>query len=168
MAVTLIRHTTPDVTKGTCYGRTDLALADSFAEEAAQVLAGLPEARHVLTSPLTRCHRLAHHIAPHLMGEIQVANHWIEMDFGNWEGVPWSDIPRDQLDAWADDFHRFAGHGGESVAMLERRVRQGLDATPDGAIVVTHAGCIKAACAIFDLENGWDTEVPFGGMITLP
>ena len=89
------------------------------------------------------------------------------MDFGSWEGIAWSDIPRHELDGWAEDFHHFAGHGGESVAMLETRVRLALDATPENALVVTHAGCIKAACAIFGVEKGWETDVPFGGMVTL-
>lgn len=168
MALTLIRHTTPNVAKGTCYGRTDLGLADSFPEEAAKVLAGLPDIRHLVSSPLTRCHRLARHISSCVTHEVQISTHWIEMDFGSWEGVLWSAIPRHELDAWAADFHHFADHGGESVAMLEQRVRRGLEAVPDGAAVVTHAGCIKAACAIFGIEKGWETEVPFGGTITLP
>ncbi|MFP7672749.1 alpha-ribazole phosphatase family protein [Marivita sp. S0852] len=167
MALTLVRHTTPQVAKGTCYGRTDLALADSFATEADTVLASLPDPGLLVSSPLTRCRTLAAHIADHLSHEIVVSEHWIEMDFGLWEGVPWAAIPRDQIDGWAEDFHHFDGHGGESVAMLERRVRAGLESLADNALVVTHAGCIKAACAIFGVNDGWDTDVPFGGMITL-
>ena len=90
------------------------------------------------------------------------------MDFGRWEGIPWADIPRPDLDAWAADFMQDAGHDGESVAMLETRVRAALSQTPDNAIVVTHSGCIRAACAIRELHDGWDTETPFGGMVTLP
>ena len=35
MKVTLIRHTSPDVPKGTCYGHTDVALKETFEQEAA-------------------------------------------------------------------------------------------------------------------------------------
>ncbi|MFP7571440.1 histidine phosphatase family protein [Marivita sp. S2033] len=167
MALTLVRHTTPAVAAGTCYGRTDLALADSFEDEADRVLQTLPSATVVLTSPLQRCTRLARRISDHAELELRPSSGWIEMDFGAWEGVPWADIPRDSLDAWAADFDHFNDHGGESVAMLERRVRAALTAAPPNAIVVTHAGCIKAACAIYGLHQGWNTETVFGGSVTL-
>ena len=168
MAVTLVRHTTPDVTPGTCYGRTDLGLAESFHQEVAQVLKAIPSASVVMTSPLHRCRYLGEWISREAKLDVRAVELWIEMDFGAWEGVPWADIPRPDLDAWAEDFMHYAGHGGESVAMLEARVRTALSATPDNALVVTHSGCIRAACAILDLHDGWDTETPFGGMVTLP
>lgn len=168
MAVTLIRHTTPNVAKGTCYGRSDLGLAKSFGTEAALVLADIPGAEIVVSSPLTRCHQLAQRISAHVTGDLIISSNWIEMDFGSWEGIPWADVPRAGLDAWAADFMRYAGHGGESVADLETRVTQALAATPDNAIVVTHSGCIRTACAIYGIHDGWDTETPFGGKVTLP
>jgi len=33
MEIYLIRHTTPDVAKGICYGQTDLDVANTFEEE---------------------------------------------------------------------------------------------------------------------------------------
>nr|WP_283255072.1 alpha-ribazole phosphatase family protein [Marivita sp. GX14005] len=166
--MTLLRHTAPEVARGTCYGRTDLALAESFERDAEAVLRAIAKPSHLLTSPLARCRRLAEHIGAHLSLEPIRASDWIEMDFGAWEGTPWDAIPRHELDAWADDFHDFAGHGGESVAMLERRICAALEATPEGALVVTHAGCIKAACAILGVADGWQTQTPFGGMVRLP
>jgi alpha-ribazole phosphatase len=168
MALTLVRHTTPDVAKGTCYGRTDLALADSFEVELRDVRAAIPTAGGVVTSPLTRCHRLADRIATQAGVDVRPEQGWIEMDFGAWEGRAWSDIPRDDLDGWAADFMGYAGHGGESVAMLEERVRTALNATPPDCVIVTHSGCIRAVCAILNLHDGWDTETPFGGIVRLP
>ncbi|HKK97853.1 MAG TPA: alpha-ribazole phosphatase family protein [Marivita sp.] len=167
MAVTLVRHTTPDVPTGTCYGRTDLGLAASFASEAARVAAAVPRVDMILTSPLTRCRQLALHLQSQSALEMCPIEDWIEMDFGTWEGMLWADIPRDRLDAWAENFMHYSGHGGESVAMLETRVKRALDVTPDNALVVTHSGCIRAACAIYRLHDGWDTETEFGGMVTL-
>lgn len=168
MALTLVRHTAPEVVKGTCYGRTDLPLAASFEEELKHVLASVPDARQIVTSPLRRCRSLASRLSLHLNSQLHPAEHWIEMDFGSWEGLPWAEIPRTDLDAWAADFHGYAGHGGESVAMLEARVRAALAATPPDSIVVTHSGCIRAVCAILDLHRGWDTDTPFGGMVHVP
>lgn len=167
MGLTLLRHTTPNVTPGTCYGRTDLALADSFDDEAREVVEKLPHMTRILTSPLQRCRRLATLIGAHTGLEVRVATDWIEMDFGDWEKVPWDQIDRAALDAWAADFMGYKGHGGESVVQLRDRVRRALDAAPDGALVVTHAGCIKAAAAIHDVHDGWDTKPPFGGLIGL-
>ena len=82
MALTLLRHTTPLVTPGTCYGATDLALAESFAQEAEAVLDRLPAASCVISSPLTRCRRLAEHVSAAEGLELRIAEPWKEMDFG--------------------------------------------------------------------------------------
>ena len=167
MAVTLLRHTTPDVEKGVCYGRTDLALASSFEAEFSALMEKLPRTSMILTSPLTRCRILAERIGQVRGQPVTIAPDWIEMDFGRWEGIAWSDIPRAELNAWAAAFHDFDGHGGESVAALEARVRAGLEAMKTGTLVVTHAGCIKAACAIRQTGDGWDTQTGFGQTVTL-
>jgi alpha-ribazole phosphatase len=59
MALILLRHTTPRVSPGTCYGRTDLDVADSFEAEAETALAALPRFDRIISSPLVRCHKLA-------------------------------------------------------------------------------------------------------------
>ncbi|WP_375256814.1 alpha-ribazole phosphatase family protein [Citreimonas sp.] len=168
MALTLLRHTTPDVAKGICYGMTELALAASFAQEAASIVRNLPRPVRIVTSPLSRCRLLAEHLAALFDLTAQLDPRWREMDFGGWEGQTWDAIPRTALDAWADDFHHYDGHGGESVAQLESRVRGALTDATEGTLVVTHAGCIKAACAIRNARDGWDTKPAFGEAVRLP
>jgi alpha-ribazole phosphatase len=158
----LLRHTTPAAAAGLCYGMTDLALADTFEDELQQVLQSLPQVTSVLSSPLSRCRILAERISVHASLELSVSDHWKEMDFGNWEGVPWGDIPRHELDAWAEDFHHFNGHGGESVHQLATRIQTAIETTPKGALVVTHAGCIKAAKALSGDPEGWYARPAFG------
>ncbi|MDU8911236.1 alpha-ribazole phosphatase family protein [Aestuariicoccus sp. MJ-SS9] len=165
MALTLVRHTTPDVTPGTCYGRTDLPLAGSFETEAEAVLASLPPVGRIVTSPLYRCRRLAERIASRQGAELDVSEACIEMDFGAWEGRLWSELPRAELDGWAADFMGYRGHGGESVAQLLTRVRAGLAALPPGTLVVTHSGVIKAALAARGDADGWEHQPPFGGIV---
>ena len=168
MALTLLRHTTPAVAPGTCYGRTDLALAESFEAEAEAALADLPEVAHVLTSPLTRCLRLAERVAATRGLRAEVAPLWTEMDFGRWEGVAWSELPRDELDAWAADFYHARPHGGESVADLRDRVAAALEQVPAApTLVVTHMGAIKAALHLSGRADGWDHTVPFGTAVPL-
>ncbi|MFD1341414.1 histidine phosphatase family protein, partial [Litorisediminicola beolgyonensis] len=162
MGVTLLRHTTPEVAAGTCYGRTDLALPQGFEAEADAALARLARPSEVISSPLTRCRRLAERAAARFGVRLRLVPGWIEMDFGRWEGRAWDAIPRAELDAWAADFHGFAGHGGESVAELAARISGALAAAPDAALVVTHAGCIKAALVAAGDPAGWDARPGFG------
>jgi alpha-ribazole phosphatase len=167
MGLILVRHTTPRVAPGTCYGRTDLPLADGFEAEAEAVARALSEAgagrdAPILSSPLSRCRRLAERLGP-----AETRDAFVEMDFGRWEGMAWDAIPRAELDAWAADFLGARPHGGESVADLRDRVAAGLEGLPSGAVVVTHAGVIKAAAAILGHPEGWEIRPRFGEVLVL-
>lgn len=167
--VTLLRHTTPAVTPGTCYGRTDLGLADTFDTEAQTALATLPDFDVLISSPLQRCHSLAEYIAQATGTALQIAPLWTEMDFGTWEGTAWSDISRTALDAWAADILHYSGHGGETVAQMRARVAKALTGLPDArCLIVTHMGCIKAARRLSGDPNAWDYSQPFGTHTVLP
>ena len=171
MSVILVRHTRPAVPAGVCYGATDLDLASTFDDEAAAILAELPRAERLVSSPLRRCRRLAERIGA-ARGIAPVFDERLrEFDFGAWEGVPWDDIPRSELDAWAADFLHARPHGGESVRMLRDRVGSAIaDYRRSGAshVVVTHAGVIKAALARAGHPDGWKAVVGFGASIRLP
>ena len=167
MALILIRHTKPDVAEGTCYGRTDLDVAGSFAAEARLVLEQVPEIVRIVSSPLRRCTRLAEFIATDRGLDVAIDPRLQEMDFGTWEGVLWSDIDREALDAWAADFYHARPHGGETVAMLAARAHQALDTHYDPltpTLLVTHAGVIKSAFASGYSAADFQTSIDFGGL----
>ncbi|MEM7729757.1 MAG: alpha-ribazole phosphatase family protein [Pseudomonadota bacterium] len=171
MSLIALRHTTPDVAPGTCYGRTDLSLADSFEAEFAALLPGLPDAARIVSSPLARCHILAGRIAERRAQQVEIDPRLIEMVFGAWEGLDWSDIPRAELDAWAADFLHARPHGGESVAQLRDRVGSILsDLRADGRthLLVTHSGVVKAALATGDRAEDYAASLGFGEWIHLP
>jgi alpha-ribazole phosphatase len=63
MALILVRHTRPQGAEGLCYGRTDLDLDASFDAHAARLGAELPAVVRILSSPLSRCLRLAQVLA---------------------------------------------------------------------------------------------------------
>lgn len=143
MILHLIRHPTPLVEPGICYGRLDLGTAEAPAV-AAGLRASLPPGLPVWSSPLRRCRELAGllHPAPVLDARL------VEMDFGDWEGRAWDSIPRAELDAWAADVAGYAPPGGESPLTLQRRALDfvaGL-AVPE-AVIVTHAGVIRTLLA---------------------
>ena len=171
MALILVRHTRPLVADGVCYGVTDLDLAPTFDDEAARVVAALPRLERLVTSPLSRCRRLAERIGAAKSLVPVVDSRLREMDFGAWEGVPWDAIPRGELDAWAADFLHARPHGGESVHMLYERSRSAIAdyrTTGFSHIVVTHAGVIKAVRAEDRYPNAWKSNVEFGGTVRLP
>lgn len=119
------RHPRPHDVAGRCIGHTDVPIDKRKAKRLAHRIRqqarrhGLPRLIH--TSPLRRCAAVGrvlrswgwrHHIDPALL----------EMDFGDWDGSPWSAIEQAQVDAWCDDFLHHAPGGGESLAGLFRRV----------------------------------------------
>ena len=171
MHLILVRHTRPFVADNVCYGATDLDLAPTFEEEAARVVGALPRVERLVTSPLSRCRRLAERIGAAQSLVIEVDERLREMDFGRWEGVRWDAIPRDEMDAWAADFLHARPHGGESVHMLYERARAAIAdyrATGFSHTVVTHAGVIKAVRAEDRHPNAWKSNVDFGGTVRLP
>lgn len=139
------RHPRPIGCEGRCIGRTDVPVDRRLAkrlarrvERAARRL-GLP--RLVITSPLRRGADVGrwlsrwgwvHRIDPSLT----------EMDFGEWDGKPWSTIGQAQVDAWCADFPRHAPGGGERLdAMFERAGRWRAQGT---VVVIGHAGWMLA------------------------
>jgi broad specificity phosphatase PhoE len=69
----------------------------------------------------------------------------LEMNFGDWEGCAWSDVPREQLDLWALDVVGYRPPGGESFADVIARVGDALAGLREPHLIVTHGGVIRAA-----------------------
>ena len=168
MSLILLRHTTPDVESGVCYGRLDLGVADTFDEEAGNVLERVPEVGAIVTSPLTRCRKLADHIARVRNMTVVADRRLQEIDFGRWEGQKWENVPRDELDAWSLDVMGAQPHGGESLAMVTRRVKEALNEhlgqqSERPALFVVHSGIIRVIYAMLDGEAAaWNANIAFG------
>jgi alpha-ribazole phosphatase len=143
MFLHLIRHPKPLIEAGICYGRHDCP-AENALSAAGVLLAELPAGLPVWSSPLRRCRELAEQ----LHAQSSIDDRLAEMNFGDWEGRRWDDIPRAELDAWAADVAGYAPPGGESPRDLQRRALDfvaSLD-VPE-AVIVTHAGVIRTLLA---------------------
>lgn len=117
----LIRHTTPAVAKGICYGQTDLDVTESFSEEAEMILRSLPSGiTAVYSSPLRRCTLLADHLFPGVPLLLRPA--LMELHCGSWEMRGWDDLPKEEIDPWMEDFVHVRVPGGESYIDLYERV----------------------------------------------
>jgi len=141
------RHPRPKAVEGLCIGRTDVPVDRRKSKRLAHRIRrfarreGLP--RVVVTSPLRRGAEVGawlaswgwrHHVDVRL----------IELDFGDWDGRPWQEIPATEIGAWCDAFEHHAPGGGEAVALLLARCAAFIAETP-ASCVVGHAGWISAA-----------------------
>jgi alpha-ribazole phosphatase len=148
MEIVLIRHTRPAVDEGVCYGASDLGVCADFETQAQAVRLRLGDiaGAALSSSPLARCRKLAE-----ALGTPRYDERLKELDFGEWELLPWSRIGRAAVDRWRADVDGFAPPGGESYAALHRRASAFLDeACAEGferLLVVTHGGVIRALLA---------------------
>ena len=143
MILHLIRHPKPRIATGICYGRLDIS-AENSADVAKKLQLELASDLPLWSSPLRRCLELAACLHPQPLFDERLA----EMNFGDWEGQAWDDIPRAQLDAWAADVAGYAPPGGESPLSLQRRALDFIaDLSVPEAVIVTHAGVIRTLLA---------------------
>ena len=155
----LVRHgQTSANAAGLLQGRLDLSLNDlgrAQATRVARVLAPMvSDGARVICSPLRRAQETAQAISP----EACVDPAWIELDYGDLDGTPLSDVQREVWDRWRSDEH-FAPAGGESHHVLQHRVSAACDQlvahdadgvsdiTEERLVVVSHVSPIKAAVA---------------------
>ncbi|MEO6734700.1 MAG: alpha-ribazole phosphatase family protein [Ferruginibacter sp.] len=126
MEIYLVRHTTPDIAKGVCYGQADLDVTDSFEHEAALIKQHLPgNVSAVHSSPLQRCKKLAEHLfAGHT---IQLHDDLKEIHCGKWEMRLWDEISKEEVGPWMDDLLNVCIPGGESYTGVFKRVSQCFD-----------------------------------------
>jgi alpha-ribazole phosphatase len=149
MSIYLIRHTTPLVEKGTCYGQSDLEVTDQFPDEAGIIQQYIPtDIESVYSSPLLRCRKLAEYLFP--QHSIRFEHDLKELHCGEWEMLRWDDIPKEVIDPWMKDFVNVTIPGGESFVVLFSRVSRCFEeilATGKTAAIVAHGGVIRSILA---------------------
>ncbi len=167
----LLRHTRPEIAKGLCYGRTDVPLAVARVLAHNSLRATLPKIDQIFCSPSTRCHRLALDLA---LAPITLAPALRELDFGSWEGLLWSEIPRHESDPWAENFIERAPPGGESFRDLVRRVCAFLRSlswpSDEDRLLITHSGVIRALRTWEEgkgLARAFEDALPYGSLVEL-
>ncbi len=154
--IVVVRHgQTAANAGGLLLGRADPALDVEGVRQAgalASACARLDVAR-IVTSPLRRCAATAEAIAAGLPGPVpvEIDERWIELDYGDLDGRPLTEVPAETWEAWRADV-AWCPPGGESLSALGSRVRKACRALIDEAaardvVVVSHVSPIKAAVA---------------------
>lgn len=172
MEIYSIRHTTPLIEKGICYGQSDIPLANSFEEEWRIIQEKLPEGINcIFSSPLSRCLLIAEKLQQYYQVPLFEDNRLMEMNFGEWEMKAWNDIDQPALNKWMSNYVFEACPGGESYTDLIFRVkafvqdlRNHLD---EKILIITHGGVIKSFYSLLNdisLEEAMKQPVVYGGI----
>ncbi len=150
----LVRHgRTSANAAGLLQGRVDNELDDVGIQQASQIAAALSLGDHrpdrIVTSPLKRAHQTADATRQMLGIEMSIDERWAELDYGEWDGAPISEVRTDMWKQWQSD-PGFALPGGESLVELNKRVEAACDdlaeeASSRNIAVVTHVSPIKSA-----------------------
>lgn len=144
----LVRHgRTAANAKGLLQGRLDPPLDEIGRRQAEAIAAMIGQVDEVISSPLVR----ARETAGYFNVPITVDERWIEIAYGELEGVPTHEVPPEVWQSWRTN-SLYATKGGESFASLDARVREACAALADrigerDVVVVSHVSPIKAAVA---------------------
>jgi len=150
MEIYLIRHTTTATNPGFCHGQSDVPLAVSFDNDVTALHNKLPEFNDdclVFSSPLSRCLNLAETFSDTVQSDDRLQ----ELNFGDWEGKRFDDLPADVLRHWTENYVTAAPPNGESFTDLYQRAgefwKELLATKAEQVLIVTHAGIIRALLA---------------------
>ena len=171
MEIYLIRHTTPLLTPGLIYGRSEVLLTETFEQEWEVIQQQLPEGFDIVySSPALRCTELAKRIIP----DFQTDHRLTELNFGEWEGKTWDTVDQVQLQFWMNDFVNVTVPGGESMLQMFERVKEfwhELASNPrQKTAIVTHAGVIRLILSLVrqvPLASVFEIKVGYGEVIVI-
>lgn len=144
----MLRHGRTEANaRGLLQGRIDPPLDDLGQQQAAAAADWLGSVDRVIASPLQRAQETASAFGV----DVETDERFIELNYGDWEGRPVSDVPAETWHAWRRDLD-FRPPSGETLNELGIRVRAGLEelmaqAERSNIVVVSHVSPIKASVA---------------------
>lgn len=159
MQLYIWRHPKPKQVQGLCFGQSEVAVDRRKLKRLAHQIQRFVRVnklpKQIWVSPLQRSKQVGEYLATQGF-ECYVDDRLLETHFGVWEGKPWSQISKEDIDNWCDNFADFAPTGGESLRQLFQRVAAWIEqqkqpqAEPDNSnfktvLVVGHAGWINTA-----------------------
>jgi alpha-ribazole phosphatase len=144
----LVRHgRTHANAEGLIQGRLDPPLDDTGRRQAEAIAKLIGDVDEVIASPLLR----AQETATFFGRPVSTDERWIELAYGEYEGVPIGEVPPSIWQTWKTNA-MFATKGGESFGALNARVRSASDELAarigdKNVVVVSHVSPVKAAVA---------------------
>lgn len=144
----LVRHGRTSANReGLLQGRLDPDLDEIGHRQAAAIAEQIGDVDVVISSPLQR----ARQTAAYFSDELVIDDRWIEIAYGEYEGVPVGEVPPDVWQGWRTNTE-YRTRGGESFGNLDERVREACAElteriADENVVVVSHVSPIKAAVA---------------------
>jgi broad specificity phosphatase PhoE len=137
-----------------------------------KVTSSTPRWTHLISSPLQRCRVFAEHLAGVTALELQVAQQWQEIDYGDWDGMLLSDWRKEagpQFKEFRNDVSKLHPPNGEAFLSFRDRVLtawNGLADLADGShvLVVTHGGVLRVVLPTvlgMPLNRSYPLHIPF-------
>lgn len=131
-------------------GRLDQDL-DELGRRQAGAIAALVMSQTTIDSVISSPLRRAAQTAEQFGMPYELDERWVELAYGEYEGVPHTDVPSEVWQRWKLDT-RFVPTGGESLAALDQRVRDACGelierAERTNVVVVSHVSPMKSAVA---------------------
>jgi broad specificity phosphatase PhoE len=139
-------------------GLLDLPLDDVGLAQAAGVAEWIGRPDRLISSPLSRARQTAEAFGV----PYEVDDRWLELDYGDLDGVPLAEVGEDVWTRWRTDPHYRVG-GGETMAEMHKRVVAAsdellADAASQLIVITSHVAPIKAAVTWalgVDVSVGW-------------
>lgn len=150
--IVFARHgETPPNRERLLLGRADPPLTDRGRQQADELAhrLGARGPTKVVTSPLRRARDTASPIAAASGVPVEIDERLIEIDYGEWEGLPFARLDADIVARWHHD-PELVPPGGESLVTVAARMaafceEMLADETTGAVVAVSHVSPIKAA-----------------------
>ncbi len=155
----LVRHGRTAINVGNkLQGRIDHPLDEVGQRQAVEIASVLKGIDRVISSPLIRAKQTADAFGL----PVEVDPRFIELDYGDFDGMLQKDVPAHTWKEWRSD-NNFRPPNGETLIELDLRVREALselinEARTKNVVVVSHVSPIKAAIAWtirIDVSSCW-------------
>ena len=145
--VTFLRHGQTDYNlQGLLQGRVDNPLNNTGINQAQKSAKAIGKVTKIISSPLKRAIQTANAFNT----PIEIDENWIELDYGDWDGMPLKSISEETWNEWRNN-PTFMPPNGESLLTLGERVQKSLNNIKSDSgqhiLIVTHVSPIKAAVA---------------------
>ncbi len=169
----LIRHTKPLISPGICYGQSDLDVSKTFKDEVDKIRTKLTidPSFKCISSPLQRCTKLAKAISP--TTTIVYEQALKELNFGDWELIPWSKIEENALKIWSENYVDVAPPNGESLRDLSDRVLNywnSLEHLTTNYVITAHDGVLRVILAHLletPLNKAFTLKINYGEVLKI-
>jgi len=144
----IVRHGRTEMNaSGKLLGRLDPSLDDVGIHQAERLAASFEKIDLLFSSPLLRTRETAEAFGM----PIEIDERWVEMDYGELDGVPMNEVDPKIWENWRSNLD-WAPTGGESHRQVGKRIREACEELSPQIknkeiVVVSHVSPIKAALA---------------------